>query len=73
MDRDYKIIQEILRNSFLFSELDEMEISNAANDFEIISLAPGESLYTENEPADYFYFAASGKVNESIGKGTGSA
>ena len=48
MDRDNKIIQAVLRNSFLFSELDETEISNAAYDFEIISLAPGENLYSEN-------------------------
>lgn len=69
MNRENTVIMDILKNQILFSELDDSDISSLALDFEFVSLASGTSLYTENDPAEYFYIVAKGTLSISVLKG----
>jgi len=68
MNKEHTEIVDILKDQFLFSKLDESAISRVALDFENISLASGSCLYTEDQPAEYFYIVKDGRLSLSVTK-----
>ena len=69
MNREYEAITDILKNQYIFSEFNDGLISRLALDFELLSLEPGDTLYTENDPADCFYLLTSGTMKLSVTQG----
>jgi hypothetical protein len=56
------IIKAFLRNYILFSSLDETLLDEVVNAIKVITLEPGEELYTDGEDTKDFYVVWSGRL-----------
>jgi CRP-like cAMP-binding protein len=54
---------QILRNSFLFQDVDNMLLRLIAGHLQAMELAAGETLFEQNADADAMYFLESGQIH----------
>lgn len=64
-------IYQCLRNITIFSELTKDELTFMASQMHLLKSAPGNTIFKEDEPADFVCFVVDG--NLSVLKSTGSA
>ena len=55
-------LQVVLERSFLFNALDKVEISNLADQIELVSFDPDQMIYHENSSADSIFVVYRGLV-----------
>lgn len=63
-------IKTFLRNEFIFTGLDEERLEHLASEFQLLSYADEQTIYTEGEEAKGFFIVYSGIVRTSSGRGS---
>jgi hypothetical protein len=62
-DEDRAFIGSIVEDNFIFSGVDQTELVNLLNAFELYSAANNETIITEGEVGDYFYILQHGSID----------
>ncbi|CAJ1931536.1 unnamed protein product [Cylindrotheca closterium] len=73
-DADAKLLQEALRQNFVFENLNESDETKLTQAFEKMQVHEGQKIINQGDTGDYFYVIAEGAVRFEVnGKGVGKS
>lgn len=73
-DNEKQFIEGVVKDNFIFSGVEPVELTNLINAFQAFNVSNGEKIITEGEVGDFFYILQEGSVKFTVkGNHVGSA